>query len=181
METTEKIVESYCRYVRNWFTIANVKCVGQNEIDLLGVEFRDNGQIKRYHVESSVSISGGFSKLTEIPFDPVAYRIPVRKPKLRRSIYYFIERKFSLASVVEKLASYGFTADNHERIIVTWGWTPAAKSIADERKITLLDFREILKQLKKRCEQSKVYFKDDTIRTIQLFVRSKPGELLSTK
>jgi hypothetical protein len=54
------------------------------------------------------------------------------------------------------------------------------KGIADEHEITLLDFREILRQLKKRCEQSKVYFKDDTIRTIQLFVRSKPDELIPT-
>jgi hypothetical protein len=29
METTEKIVESYCRYVRQWFTIPNIRCEGQ--------------------------------------------------------------------------------------------------------------------------------------------------------
>ena len=25
METTEKIVESYCRYVKGWFTLPNIK------------------------------------------------------------------------------------------------------------------------------------------------------------
>ena len=38
METTEKIVESYCRYVKQWFTIPNIKCEGQYEVDLLAVE-----------------------------------------------------------------------------------------------------------------------------------------------
>jgi len=38
METTEKIVESYCRYVKRWFTISNIKCQGQYEIDLLAID-----------------------------------------------------------------------------------------------------------------------------------------------
>ncbi len=33
METTEKIVEAYVRYVKGWATIPNIKCPGQNEID----------------------------------------------------------------------------------------------------------------------------------------------------
>jgi len=37
METTEKIVESCGRYVKGWFTISNIKCSGQYEIDLLAV------------------------------------------------------------------------------------------------------------------------------------------------
>ena len=28
METTEKIVESYCRYVKQWFTIPTWSCIG---------------------------------------------------------------------------------------------------------------------------------------------------------
>jgi len=35
METTEKIIASYVRYVRRWATISNVRCEGQHEIDLL--------------------------------------------------------------------------------------------------------------------------------------------------
>jgi hypothetical protein len=38
METTEKILESYVRYVRRWATIPNVKCGGQHEIDLLAID-----------------------------------------------------------------------------------------------------------------------------------------------
>jgi hypothetical protein len=40
METTEKIIESYVRYVRRWATIPNVKCDGQYEIDLLAIDPR---------------------------------------------------------------------------------------------------------------------------------------------
>jgi hypothetical protein len=29
METTEKIIESYCRYVKQWFTIRNIWREGQ--------------------------------------------------------------------------------------------------------------------------------------------------------
>lgn len=67
METTEKIVESYCRYVKGWFTIPNIKCPGQYEIDLLAVD-TSNPSFKRYHIESGVSISGAYSKLTGKPF-----------------------------------------------------------------------------------------------------------------
>ena len=55
METTEKIVEAYVRYVRRWATIPNIKCQGQFEIDLLAI---DPIGLKRYHIESGVSVSG---------------------------------------------------------------------------------------------------------------------------
>jgi hypothetical protein len=55
METTEKIVEAYVRYVKGWATIPNIKCPGQHEIDLLAI---DPVKLNRYHIESGVSISG---------------------------------------------------------------------------------------------------------------------------
>jgi hypothetical protein len=57
-ETTEKIVEAYVRYVKGWATIPNIKCEGQYEIDLLAI---DPVSVNRYHIESGVSVSGGFS------------------------------------------------------------------------------------------------------------------------
>jgi hypothetical protein len=51
METTEKIVESYCRYVKQWFTIPNIKCKGQYEVDLLAVDTTSPKTLHRYHVE----------------------------------------------------------------------------------------------------------------------------------
>jgi len=68
METTEKVVESYCRYVKGWFTLPNIKCKGQYEIDLLAIDASDPYDLERYHIESGVSISGAHSKLTNKKF-----------------------------------------------------------------------------------------------------------------
>ena len=57
METTEKIIESYVRYVRRWATIPNVRCEGQYEIDLLAI---NPDTYEKYHIESSISASKGF-------------------------------------------------------------------------------------------------------------------------
>jgi hypothetical protein len=46
METTEKIVEAYVRYVCGWATIPNIKC-GQYEIDLLYASARGMGSESR--------------------------------------------------------------------------------------------------------------------------------------
>ena len=48
METTEKIVEAYCRYVKNWFTLPNIKCEGQFEIDLLAIDITSPENITRF-------------------------------------------------------------------------------------------------------------------------------------
>jgi hypothetical protein len=63
VETTEKIVEAYVRYVRGWATIPNIKCGGQFEIDLIAVDPRS---LDRYHIESGISGSDGFSRLLKI-------------------------------------------------------------------------------------------------------------------
>ena len=68
METTEKIGESYCRYIKHWFTLPNIRCEGQYEIDLLAVDTTSPEKPGRYHIECGVSISGSYSKLTAKPF-----------------------------------------------------------------------------------------------------------------
>jgi len=49
METTEKIIECYVRYVLRWATIPNIKCDGQYEIDLIAI---DPLNCEKYHIES---------------------------------------------------------------------------------------------------------------------------------
>src|SRR5262245_15164943 len=77
METTEKIVESSCRYVKQWFIIPNIKCEGQYEIDLLAVDTTSPKRIGRYHIECGVSISGSYSQLTDKPFSTEQLRVRV--------------------------------------------------------------------------------------------------------
>lgn len=135
METTEKIVESYCRYVKQWFTIPNIKCKGQYEVDLLAVDTSSSKELRRYHVECGVSISGSYSKLTDKPFSTEHLKIRVKQAGQRRTLGYFIERKFELPQVLSEIRKYGFVPGNYERIIVTWGqrlkrkrWQPSVMS-----------------------------------------------------
>lgn len=172
METTEKIVESYCRYIQGWFTIPNIKCKGQYEIDLLAIEPVSSRTLNRYHIESGVSISGSYSKLTDKNFDPEKMKQRVEEAGQRRTMGYFIERKFGGVEIVEKLKEYGFEKDNYKRVIVSWGWTKEAEQKAQQTGIILWDFREILDEIATQSRETTAYFTDDTLRTIQLFIRS---------
>ena len=171
METTEKIVESYCRHVKGWFTISNIKCPGQYEIDLLAVDSSSNTNIKRYHIECGVS-SGAYSKLTGKEFSQERLKKRVEQAGQRRTIGYFIQRKFGPKEVLSELEKYGFKRGNYTKVIVTWGWTSEAKEEANREGIILWDFRNILKEIAETCRGKKTYFTDDTLRTIQLFLRS---------
>jgi len=171
METTEKIVESYCRYVKGWFTISNIKCAGQFEIDLLAVESKPGENIKRFHIESSVSISGSFSKLTDKPFSVDELKERVKQPAQRMTIGHFIHRKFGSSEICAQLEKLGFVNGNYSKIIVVWDWEENAKKRADSSGITLWNFRTILKEIADSCRKTNTYFMDDTLRTIQLFER----------
>jgi len=175
VETTEKIVESYCRYVKQWFTIPNIKCKGQYEIDLLAVDTTSPTSVHRYHVECGVSISGSYSKLTDKPFSPEDLKIRVKQAGQRRTMGYFIHRKFALPEVLAELRKYGFLPGNYERIIVTWGATSQAEAIAKQNGIALWDFRDLLAEIAAASKDQKTYFTDDTARTIQLFAMATDG------
>jgi hypothetical protein len=169
METTEKIVESYCRYVKQWFTIPNIKCEGQYEIDLLAVDTTSPSKLKRYYIECGVSISGSYSKLTAKPFSTEQLKVRVQQAGQRRTIDYFIQRKFGLPQVAAELKKYGFEPGNYRRVIVTWGATRDAEALAKQQDIDLWDFRELLRQIAAANRDHRTYFTDDTARTIQLF------------
>jgi hypothetical protein len=175
METTEKIVESYCRYVKQWFTIPNIRCKGQYEIDLLAVDTTKRKSIERYHVECGVSISGSYSKLTDKPFSTDDLKIRVKQAGQRRTMGYFIDRKFELPQVLTELQRYGFVPGNYKRIIVTWGATKEAESLAAAHGIVLWDFRDLLLEIAAAYKKQKTYFTDDTARTIQLFAMATIG------
>jgi len=169
METTEKIVEAYVRYVKGWATIPNIKCPGQFEIDLLAI---DPVSLKRYHIESSVSISGAYSKITAKPFSEAAYKERVQRPKQRRTIEFFAQRKFGAESVINRLKEYGFVPGEYSKIIVSWGWEEAAEVEAKKLEIQLWNFKDILKEISESFKKDRTYFIDDTLRTLQLFSRA---------
>ena len=172
METTEKIVESYCRYVRGWFTISNIKCAGQLEIDLLAIDASSDRGIKRYHIESGVSISVAYSKLTAKPFSEEVLKQRTKQAGQRRTIGFFRDKKFNSPEVLSELEKFGFKEGNYSKIIVTWGWQEEAKRQADRAGIVLWDFRNMLKEIAETLRKKRTYFTDDTLRTIQLFVKA---------
>lgn len=168
METTEKIVEAYVRYVKGWFTIPNIKCPGQKEIDILAVDVSNPSQLRRYHIESGVSISGSYSNLTVKDFSPEHLKIRVKQAEQRRTLGYFIKHKFNNDFVIEKLKSYNFLEDNYQKVVVSWKWDHNVEEAAERASIELWDFREILKVIASSCCADRTYFTDDTMRTLQL-------------
>jgi len=167
-ETTEKIVESYVRYIKHWATIANIKCEGQFEIDLLAVDVVKN---KKFHIETGISISGGFSKLTGDIYSFNTLKQRTSQASQRRTLGYFRDRKFNSPGILSKLATFGFKEGNYERIIVSWGWNDSARKQADEAGIKLWDFRDIILEIAENST-GKTYFTDDTLRTLQLLVKA---------
>ncbi len=169
METTEKIGEAYVRYIKRWATIPNIKCKGQREIDLLAVDPKDES---RYHIEVGVSISGGFSELTNKPYDPEKLKIRGQTPSQRRTFGFFKDKKFASPEVVEKLSEYGFHDGNYRKIIVTWGWQNGVREKADTEGIELWDFRNLVKEIIEDLRGRRTYFTDDTMRTLHLYARA---------
>ncbi|MBM3501595.1 MAG: hypothetical protein FJX74_23320 [Armatimonadetes bacterium] len=169
MDTAERIVEAYCRYIKGWATIPNIRCGGQKEIDLLAV---DPASGERYHIEVSISISDAFSKLTDKPFDPADLRDRVKQPGARRTVGFFASRKFDDADVVAKLAEYGFASGGYRKAIVTWGWQKGVQERAHEFGIELLDFRQLILDLVDYLKDQTAHFGDDTIRTLHLYARA---------
>jgi hypothetical protein len=105
METTEKIVEGYARYVKNWATIPNIKCPGQYEINLIAI---DPCSLNRYHIESGVSISRSYSKLTLKPYSDQDLKSRLKTAGQRRTLGYFVQTKFGAEPVLATLKEYGF-------------------------------------------------------------------------
>ncbi len=172
METTEKIVEAYVRYVKGWFTIPNIKCKGQMEVDLLAVNVSEAKKFQRYHIESGVSISGAYSKLTSKPYSPEDLKIRVKQAGQRRTLGYFSERKFKDPRVITKLKEYGFTPGKYKKVIVSWGWHNDVPAAAKKAGIELWDFKKILAEIASLAKADRTYFTDDTMRTLQLMARA---------
>jgi hypothetical protein len=167
-ETTEKIVESYVRYVMNWATISNIKCPDQHEIDLLAI---DPLSLKRYHIERSVHVPGtGFSKLTNGAFDLAQMKMRVKAPGQRRTIGFFEKQKFGAEGVVKTLKTYGFKPNEYHKIIVTWDCKLEAKETAKKNGIEVWEFPDLLDEISTMVGHGKQYVMDDTIRTLQMLV-----------
>jgi hypothetical protein len=168
METTEKIVEAYVRYVKGWATIPNIKCGKQKEIDLFAI---DPVSLQRYHIETSVSISNSFRALTTKTFESGDHKDRVKAASARRTLGFFLEEKFEAPSVKEALAGYGADGDCR-KIIVAWEWKQETLEVAASHGIELWDFRELMRDIAELGRHDRTYFTDDTLRTLTLFAKA---------
>jgi len=50
----EKIVEAYVKFVKKWFTMSNISCKNNKEIDILAIDLDGN----RYHIEVKIHKNG---------------------------------------------------------------------------------------------------------------------------
>jgi hypothetical protein len=172
METTEKIVEAYVRYVKGWFTLPNIKCDGQLEIDLLAIYAKNSNDMQRYHIESGISISGSYSKLTNKPYSSEELKVRVKQAGQRRTLGYFTERKFSDPNVIKKLKEYGFEPGNYQKVIVTWGWEDGVLESARRAGVELWDFQDRIREIAHNVLEHRKYYTDDTMRTLQLMAKA---------
>ena len=172
METTEKIVEAYCRYIKGWFTLTNLKGPGQSELDILAIDTTNKNRYTRYHIEVSVSISGGFSKLNNKPFSEKLMKERSGASYMRRTLGFFKHRKFNKPEVKEVLKIYGFKDNNYEKVIVSWGWSDDVPKAAKKSGIVLWDFRDIISEIGLTYKKDNTYFTDDTLRTLQLYSKA---------
>ncbi len=169
METTERIVEAYCRYIKHWFTIPNVR-VKNNEIDLIAVD-KDG---KKAHIEIGVSISGSFSKLKDIEYQSGEERNGVNQATARTKLGYFENKKFKPSEIISGLCNvYGFDANSYRKIIVVWSAEETAIKTAKEHGIDVWLLPELIQEIESQFREESGYYRDDTIRTLHLAAKTE--------
>jgi hypothetical protein len=168
METAERIVEAYCRYVRHWFTIPDIK-IKNNEIDLIAVD-KDGGKAQ---IAIGVTVSGGFSRLKNSG-DKSGEDSRSQLSAARTELGYFASRKFEPSEIVNELCSvYGFDRDMYRKILVVWGAEEDAVTAAQKRGIEVWLLPEMIQELENQYREDTGYYRDDTLRTLYLSVRTR--------
>jgi hypothetical protein len=173
VETTERIVEAYVRYVRGWATIPNLRCDGQKEIDLFAI---DPVTDERWHIETSVSISSGFSALTNEPFEPGEHKQRAKAAAARRKLGFFLAEKFQPVAVEQRLSCLGCAPGKLRRAIVTWDWKAGVGEAAAAANIELWSLPALMNEIAKKAREGRAYFADDILRTIDLYARGLEAE-----
>lgn len=171
MNASEQIVKSYFEHIKHLFTRSNIKGVDQCELDLIGIN-TENG-IKYFHIETTISIADGFSKITNAQYDPETEKIRVKSAKQKKTAGYFISKKFYSEAVLKSYEKLGIDQDNLERIIVAWGFDQDAITVLNNKNIQCKCIKDIFQELADHISLETANLDDDILKTIQLLVRSK--------
>jgi hypothetical protein len=164
METTERIVEAYCRYIKHWFTIPDIR-VKNNEIDLIAVD-KDGNKV---HIEIGVSVSGGFSKLKTTGHGSGEEK----QSADRTNLGYFETKKFGSPEIKKELRDvYGFDMGSYKKIIVVWAAEEEAVKSAGENGIQVWLLPDLIEEIEEKFGRENGYYRDDTIRTLHLAAKA---------
>jgi hypothetical protein len=168
VETAEKIAEAYCRYIKHWFTIPDIR-VKNNEIDLIAID----GEGNRAHIEMGFSVAGGFSKLKKAGYGTAESENSTRQAADRTNLDYLEKKKFNSPEVISELREkYGFSKDSYKKIVVAWSAEENALKSADENGIEVWLLPHLIEEIKSLSGRESGYYYDDTIRTLQLAGKS---------
>lgn len=168
METAEKIAEAYCRYIKHWFTIPDIR-VKNNEIDLIAVDSQGN----RAHIEMGFSVAGGFAKLKSTGYGSSETESRTRQAADRSNLDYLEEKKFNAPEVIRELKErYGFEPSSYKKIVVAWSAEENALKAAEENGIEVWLLPQLIEEIKSLSGRESGYYYDDTIRTLQLAGKS---------
>lgn len=122
MNTTERIVETYYRFVKKCFTVTDVKIIAGKgkQIDLFALDRHNN---MAYHVETSVSLEEGWMPTLEQLTPTIKYKFMGHpsprtnagpKTDVARGINY-------LDNILDTYRAYGVDVRRVKRVICFWG------------------------------------------------------------
>ncbi len=102
----ETIVETYLRFIKKWFTITDIKCKNNKEIDILALDLNGN----KYHLEVKTHVDGWPLEVEEKGRKDVV--------TVRWFSEYYFQNKFVRSKIQEFFRNNSL--DSYKRIIVYW-------------------------------------------------------------
>jgi len=156
MEPEVHIIEKYFQEILHCFTMTNIKCKGNKEIDLLVINPQT---LQKWHVESRVSTTFNLRKNATYTKRGTCHR---------NGVDFFIKEKFNHPTIREKIVEIFGHEEYYQKILVVWdifdrSIVPWSKTQYDLNICFMSDFLRELMQ--KRVLKGS---RDDVLRTVEL-------------
>lgn len=181
MNSSELIVKSYYENIKHLFTRANIRVVGQCELDLIGINTEDG--LNFYHIETTVSIADNFKKITNEQYDPEKEKIRSQSARQKKTAGYFIQKKFYSKDVLKSYTKLGIDKKKLKRIVVAWEFSDDAILELGKNNIETKSIKEIFQELVDFIALETANLDSDILKTLQLLVRTniKMPEIVSNQ
>lgn len=171
MKATEQIVRSYYEHIHGLYTRPNIKGCGQCELDLIAVKTAP--VVEYWHVETTVSIADGFSRISNDKYDPEKEKERVQSAAQKKTAGYFIEKKFYAQQVMDTYQILGMENEKVKRVVVAWDFEDSAATALRDRGIEPKSIKTIFQELANHLSLETSDLDNDILKTLQLLVRAK--------